>query len=122
MASISGLANDNTLSPRAEKKYVVDMERELFLAKMLLGFIGVACVVLLGCTLYFTLKPKYEEKWRPKLKPKLRDCKEKYEGWKKKMRRQSQLMWLAIFSQAPDVNRITRDLTPEYMKMSTAAI
>jgi hypothetical protein len=32
---------------------------------------------------YCQLKPKYEEKWKRKLKPKLRDCKEKYEGWKK---------------------------------------
>ncbi|OQE29187.1 hypothetical protein PENFLA_c004G02438 [Penicillium flavigenum] len=115
MAPISGLANDNTLSLRADKQYVVDMERELFLAKMLLGFIGYT--------------PKYEGKWKPKFKPKLRDCKEKYEGWKKKM------AWHAKepkapepahaarhISQAPDVNRITRDLTPEYMKMSTAAI
>lgn len=31
------------------------------------------------------MKPKYEKEWKPKLKPKLRDCKEKYEGWKEKM-------------------------------------
>lgn len=32
------------------------------------------------------MKPKYKEEWKPKLKPKLRDCKEKYEGWKEKMK------------------------------------
>jgi hypothetical protein len=51
MAPISGLVNDNTLSPRADKQYVANMEKELFLAKMLLGFIGGAWVVFLGYTL-----------------------------------------------------------------------
>ncbi|KAJ5034626.1 hypothetical protein EN45_095490 [Penicillium chrysogenum] len=129
MAPISGLVNDNMLSPRADKQYVVDMEKELSITKMLLGFMGAAWLLLLGCTLYTSLRPKYEERWKPKLKPKLRDCKEKYEGWKKKM------AWHAKepkapepahvarhISQAPDVKQITRDLSPEYMKMSTAAI
>jgi hypothetical protein len=33
------------------KQYVVDMEKELSITKMLLGFMGAAWLLLLGCTL-----------------------------------------------------------------------
>ncbi|CAG8892252.1 unnamed protein product [Penicillium egyptiacum] len=124
MAPIQDL-NDNTLSPQADKQYVADMKKELFITKLLLGLIVVVCTLSFGYTIYATVKPKYEEKW----KPKLRDCKEKYTDWKEK------ITWHAKepkapapahvarhVSEAPDVNQIVSDLTPGYTKMSTAGI
>ncbi|KGO69409.1 hypothetical protein PITC_064940 [Penicillium italicum] len=131
MAPHPRLVNVNTLSPR-DKKYEVNLEKEIFLAKLLLGLIVAAFAIFLGYTIYLKMKPKYEEEWKPKLKPKLRDCKEKYEGWKEKMK-----TWHgpkepkapapahvagSRASEAPDVNQITCDLTPDYLKMSTAII
>lgn len=50
MAPISGLVNDNMLSPRAEK-YEVDTGKEVILTKLLLGLIVVAFGVFMGCTM-----------------------------------------------------------------------
>ncbi|KAJ5384001.1 hypothetical protein N7517_001912 [Penicillium concentricum] len=130
MAPIPGFANDNTLSPRANSNHEVDMERELFLMKLLFGMIIAAIVVFLGYLSYLQLKPPYKELWKPKLKPKLEDCREKYEGWKKKMawngpkepKAPEPAHVARHVSQAPEVKPIVRDLTPEYMRMSTAAM
>ncbi|KAK4870920.1 hypothetical protein LT330_000157 [Penicillium expansum] len=129
MAPLPSLVNNNTLSPR---KYEVDMEKEMFISTLILGFIAASCAIFLGITLYLKLKPKYEEEWKPKLKPKLRDCKEKYEDWKEKMGTWHGPKGLKApapahvarsrASEAPDVNQITCDLTPDYLKMSTAII
>ncbi|KAJ6138969.1 hypothetical protein N7471_005455 [Penicillium samsonianum] len=124
MAPIPALVNNNTLSPRAVKQYEVNMEKELFLTKLIFGIIVAALAVFLG---YVQLKPKYEKEWKPKLKPKLRDCKEKYEGWKEKMAAWPTAPAPALVadrhaSEAPEVDRITCDLTPEYLKKSTAVI
>ncbi|CAI7656769.1 unnamed protein product [Penicillium glandicola] len=131
MAPVPGLFNTDTLSPRADKKYEVDMERELFLSKFLLGIIVVIIGVFFGCTIYLKLKPKYDGKWKPKLEPKLRDCKEKYWDWKTKMGtchgpKEPKVPAPAHVAgrafEAPVVNQITTDLTPEYLRMSTAVI
>ncbi|KGO42870.1 hypothetical protein PEX1_096460 [Penicillium expansum] len=129
MAPLPSLVNNNTLSPR---KYEVDMEKEMFISTLILGFIAASCAIFLGITLYLKLKPKYEEEWKPKLKPKLRDCKEKYEDWKEKIGTWHGPKGLKApapahvarsrASEAPDVNQITCDLTPDYLKMSTAII
>lgn len=51
MAPIPALVNNNTLSPRAVKQYEVNMEKELFLTKLIFGIIVAALAVFLGCTL-----------------------------------------------------------------------
>ncbi|KAJ5399588.1 hypothetical protein N7465_010077 [Penicillium sp. CMV-2018d] len=138
MAPLPSLANVNTLSPRAdkkydvEKKYEVDQEKEIAVAYLLFAFIIAAFAIFLGVTIYQKMKPKYKEEWKPKLKPKLRDCKEKYEDWKEKMKiwhgpkepkapKPAHVVDRPV-SKAPEVDQITCDLTPDYLKMSTAAM
>ncbi|KAJ5796040.1 uncharacterized protein N7518_004580 [Penicillium psychrosexuale] len=130
MAPISGLVNDNMLSPRAEK-YEVDTGKEVVLTKLLLGLIVVAFGVFMGCTIWVKLKPRYEAEWKPKLKPKLQDCREKYEGWKEKMgawhgpnepKAPAPAHVARHISQTPDIDRITCDLTPKYLRKSTAIV
>ncbi|KAJ5513621.1 hypothetical protein N7463_003173 [Penicillium fimorum] len=84
MAPIPGLANNIMLSPRANNNHEADMEREIFIVKLLFGMLIAAFVVFVVCLFYIKWKPKYEEKWKAKLKHKLGDCREKCEGWKKK--------------------------------------
>ncbi|KAJ5209515.1 hypothetical protein N7449_003894 [Penicillium cf. viridicatum] len=132
MAPLLTLVNVNTLSPRADKKYEVNQGKEILLAKLLFGLIIAAFAIFLGCTIYQKMKPKYREEWKPKLKPKLRDYKEKYEGWKEKMKichgpKEPKVPKPAHVadhpvSNASEVDRITCDLTPDYLKMSTAAL
>ncbi|CAI7650819.1 unnamed protein product [Penicillium crustosum] len=131
MAPLPSLVNVNTLSPRVNK-YEVDYQKEIALAKLLFGLIIAAFTIFLGFTIYQKMKSKYKEEWKPKLKPKLRDCKEKYEGWKEKMKtwhgpKEPKAPKPAHVadrpaSKAPEVNQITSDLTPDYLKMSTAVI
>ncbi|KAF4760000.1 hypothetical protein N7455_001575 [Penicillium solitum] len=131
MAPLPSLVNVSTLSPRY-KKYEVDYQKEIAIAKLLFGFIIAAFAIFIGCIIYHKMKPKYKEEWKPKLKPKLRDCKEKYEGWKVKMKvwhdpREPKAPKPAHVadrpdSKAPEVEQITCDLTPDYLKMSTAFI
>ncbi|KAJ5164075.1 uncharacterized protein N7500_005905 [Penicillium coprophilum] len=131
MAPIPGLANDNILSSRAENKHEADMEKENFLMEFLFGILITVIVVYLGYRAYIHLKPRYKEEWKPKLEPKLEDCREKYEGWKKKMgawhgpkepKAPEPAHVARHVSQAPEVKPIVRDLTPEYMRMSTAGM
>lgn len=48
MAPLPSLVNNNTLSPR---KYEVDMEKEMFISTLILGFIAASCAIFLGITL-----------------------------------------------------------------------
>ncbi|KAJ5960936.1 uncharacterized protein N7479_008086 [Penicillium vulpinum] len=132
MAPILGFVDVSTLSPRAVKQYEANMEKENSIATLLLVIIVIIGAIALGGTFYCLIKPKCEEKWKPKLKPKLRDYKKKCEGWKKmvgdwhipKELRAPEPAHVAArpVPEAPEVKQITRDLTPEYMKMSTAGI
>ncbi|EKV06462.1 hypothetical protein Pdw03_3555 [Penicillium digitatum] len=85
MAPLPSLVYNNVLSLRADKKYEVKVEKEILLGKLILGLIAAAFAMFLGYTIYLKLKPKYQKEWKPKLHPKLRDYKEKYEGRKKQM-------------------------------------
>ncbi|KAJ5943600.1 hypothetical protein N7516_003768 [Penicillium verrucosum] len=132
MAPLPSRVNANTLSPREDKKYEVDQEKETTVVYLLFALIIAAIVILLGCAIYQKMKPKYKEEWKPKLKPKLRDCKEKYEDWKEKTE-----IWRGPkepkapkpahvadrpVSQVPEVEQITSGLNPDYLKMSTAVV
>ncbi|KAJ5467604.1 hypothetical protein N7475_005356 [Penicillium sp. IBT 31633x] len=107
------LGHNNTLFSRGAKKYETNMERELVLTKLILGSIVVVFGILLGYTVWLQLKPKYKEEWRPKLKSKLRDYKEKYGEYKKKF---------GARNSHKESSKLTTDLTPEYMKRSTAVM
>ncbi|KAJ9486965.1 hypothetical protein VN97_g6369 [Penicillium thymicola] len=124
MAPLPSLVNVNKLSPR-DKKYEVDQEKETVLVDLLFALIIAAIVIFLGCIIYQKMKPKYKEEWKPKLKPKLRDCKEKMKTWhdpkEPKAPKPAHVVDRPV-SQAPEVNQITSDLNPDYLKMSTAAV
>ncbi|KXG48382.1 uncharacterized protein PGRI_022520 [Penicillium griseofulvum] len=124
MAPIPSLAN-NTLSPRTDNKYEVNMEQEYSLMELVFGIIIGVFVVCLGCSIYLGLKSKYEMKWKSTFK----DC-TKYEGCKKIMgawhgkepKKPEAAHVASHVSEAPEARPVIRDLTPEYMRSSTVTI
>ena len=51
MAPLPSLVNVNTLSPRADKKYEVDQEKEISVAYLLFALIIAAFAIFLGVTM-----------------------------------------------------------------------
>ncbi|KAJ5773897.1 hypothetical protein N7457_008793 [Penicillium paradoxum] len=130
MAPISG--SDNSFSPRETKPYEVNMEKEMFIAKFLLGFFAVVVGTIVAYCLWLDIKPKYKEIWKPKLKRRLQDYEEKYEECKKKLGAWHGPKEPAVPApahvvdrdapQVSEADRITTNMTPEYLKKTTAVM